>query len=262
VTISIGVGVSRAQSKQSQQTPPVKGVQQMPPAKGAPATPSKAEEDAYKIVYASRTGNAANQIKLGEDFLKRFPQSRYLAAVYAQLTRAYYQDGPDTKMFRAGDMALALDPDNVSVLSLFAMVLSRRVKSTVADAAMLQKAEAYGRRAIELIPRAPRPEGLDDAAFDRLKNDELAMAHSGLGLVAYQHQKFEEARAELTQAVRLASKADPSDYFVLGGADLQGHYYNDAVAAFEKCATGSTLAEQCKASLDLARKDAASKQGR
>ena len=69
-------------------------------------------------------------------------------------------------MFEAGNKALELDPDNVTVLALFAMAMPRRVKSTTPDAAQqFQKAEAYARHAIELIPNLPKPEGVDDASF-------------------------------------------------------------------------------------------------
>ena len=224
---------------------------------------NKKEEDAYKAFYAARSGSPATQIQLGEDFVKKFPQSHYLAGVYSQLTTAYFSEGQEDKMFEAGNKALELNPDNVAVLALFAMAMPRRVKSTTPDAAQqFQKAEAYARHAIELIPNLPKPDGIDDAAFEKAKNEKLSMAHSGLGLIDYQHQKFEDARTELMQAVQLASNPDPVDYFLLGNADVQASYYNDAVAAYEKCAAAGPLVAQCKAGAELAKKDAATKLGR
>ena len=267
VAVSIGAGVSRAQYDQPQLP------QQPPPAKGAPAPGgaakstgppvNKAEEEGYKALYAARGGSPASQIQLGEDFLKKFPQSHYLAGVYSQLTTAYYGEEQIDKMFEVGNKAIELNPDNVDVLALLAMAMSRRVKSTTPDAAQqYQKAEAYARHAIELIPNLPKPVGIDDAGFEKAKNEKLAMAHSGLGLIDIQHQKFEDARTELTQAVQLASSPDPVDYYLLGNADVQASYYNDAVAAYEKCAAAGPLVAQCKAREELAKKDAATKLGR
>jgi hypothetical protein len=76
------------------------------------------------------------------------------------------------------------------------------------------------------------------------------------------HQKYEDARTELTQAVQLASSSDPVDYYLLGTADVQGSYYKDAVAAYEKCATSGPLMAQCKARAESAKHDAETKLGR
>jgi len=88
------------------------------------------------------------------------------------------------------------------------------------------------------------------------------MAHSGLGLINLQHQKYEDARTELSQAVQLSSTPDPVDYYLLGNADVQASYYNDAVAAYEKCAASGPLVAQCKARAESAKKDATTKMGR
>ena len=264
VAVSIGADVSRAQYHQPQpEQVPQQVPQQAPPTKDTPAAVNKKEEAAYKVVYAARGGSSETQIQLGEDFAKKFPKSHYLAGVYSQLTTAYFKEGQKDKMFEAGNKALELNPDNVDVLALFAMAMPRHVNASTPDAAQqYQKAEAYARHAIELIPNLPKPAEIDEANFEKAKNDELSMAHSGLGLIAFRHQKYEDARNELTQAVQLASNPDPVDYYLLGNADVQGSYYNDAVAAYEKCAEAGPLVAQCKAGAELAKKDAATKLGR
>ena len=268
--LSVGAGISRAQYGQAstpQSGQPAPGT----PApgdkdkgdKGKPAPVNKAEEDAYKALYAARTGSPATQIQMGEDFVNKFPQSHYLMGVYSQLTTAYYAEGQEDKMFVAGTKAIELNPDNVDVLALLAMAVPRRVKSTTPDAQQqYQKAETYARHAIELIPNLTKPDTVDDATFEKAKNDKLSMAHSGLGLIDMQHQKFEDARTELTQAVQLSSTPDPVDYYLLGNADVQASYYNDAIAAYEKCAASGPLVSQCKARAEATKKDAANKMGR
>jgi len=143
------------------------------------------------------------------------------------------------------------------------MSIPRRIRSTTPDAAQqMQKAEAYAHHAIELIPNLPKPTDVDDAAFALAKNEKLSMAHSGLGLIDFDHQKFDDARTELMQAVQLASMPDPVDYYLLGNADVQGSYYNDAVAAYDKCSATGPLIAQCKAKEESAKHDAATKLGR
>jgi tetratricopeptide (TPR) repeat protein len=257
VALSVGAGLSRAESDPPQQEPPANG------APGKVTKINKKEEEAYKVLYAARGDAWENQIKLGENFVNKFPQSHYLAGVYAQLTTAYFKVGQNEKMYEAGNKALELNPNNVDILALFAMAIPRHVTSATPDAAeQYRKAEGYARRAIELIPNLQKSDEIDDATFEKGKNDELSMAHSGLGLIAFRRQKYEEARTELMQAVQLASSPDPVDYYILGNADVQASYYNDAVAAFEKCALDGPLIPQCKAGADRAKQDAATKLGR
>jgi len=227
------------------------------PANGKPPVLSE-EDKAYAALYASRTGNPTTQVQLGEDFVKKFPDSHYLAGVYSQLTTAYMTSGQEDKMFTAGDKALELNPDNVDVLAVLAMAMPRRVKSNSLDAAQqYDKAEKYARHAIELIPTLAKPDGVDDATFQKAKDEKLSMAHSGLGLIDYQHQKYGEAVTELSQAVQLSANPDPVDYYLLGNANVQTSHFKDAIAAYDKCSATGPLTAQCKSKSDDAQKKAA-----
>jgi len=258
--ISIGPVNSSAQYTQQQ---PGKNMPEEKGEKGKGPQVNKAEEDAYKALYEARGGSPQTQIQLGEDFVAKFPESRYLSGVYSQLTSAYYAVGNEEKMFSAGEKAIQLSPDNVDALALLAMAIPRRVKAASPDAAQrLQQAETYGKHALEVIPTLPKPDTVDEAAFEKAKNDKLSMAHSGLGLIAIDHGKYEDARTELNQAVQLASSPDPVDYYLLANADTQTSYYNDAVAAYERCAASGPLMAQCEARIESAKKDAATKLGR
>ena len=224
VAISIGATVSKAQygggggaNVPMQQAPPADKKADKGDKGDKDAKVNKAEEAAYKGVYAARTGSPESQIPLCEDFIAKFPQSHYLMGVYSQLTTAYYAVGQEDKMFVTGTKAIELNPDNVDVLALLAMAMPRRVKSTTPDAQQqYQKAEGYARHAIELIPNLTKPDTVDDATFEKAKNDKLSMAHSGLGLIDIQRQKYEDARTELMLATQLASAPDPVDYYLLG----------------------------------------------
>jgi tetratricopeptide (TPR) repeat protein len=261
VAISLGAGISSAQYGQAASPSPAPApTQNTPPAKesGKPQKINKAEEAAYKNVLAAQGGDPAMQITVGEDFITKFPMSKYLGGVYGLLTTAYYTTGNTDKMFAAGAKSLELNPDNVDVLALLAMAIPRRVKSNTPDGPQqLQKAEVYAHHAIELIPSLTKPETVDDATFEKAKNDKLALCHSGLGLLDIGHQKFDDARTELTQAVQLATSPDPVDYYLLGNADDQASFLNGAIAAYDKCAVTGPLVTQCKAREDSVKKKVA-----
>jgi tetratricopeptide (TPR) repeat protein len=262
IAVSAAAGASGAQYGSSPAPAPAQApAQNAPASKDAGKAPkvNKAEEAAYKNVLAAQGGDPVMQIQIGEDFITKFPMSKYVGGVYGLLTTAYYTTGNTDKMFAAGAKALELDPNNVDVLALLAMAIPRRVKSNTPDGPQqLQKAEVYAHHAIELIPTMTKPETVDDATFEKAKNDKLALAHSGLGLIDIGHSKFEDARNELTQAVQLAATPDPVDYYLLGNADAQASYMNGAIAAYDKCAATGPLVAQCKSRLEAMKKDVAS----
>jgi tetratricopeptide (TPR) repeat protein len=262
IAVSAAAGASGAQYGSSPAPAPAQApAQNAPASKDAGKAPkvNKAEEAAYKNVLAAQGGDPVMQIQIGEDFITKFPMSKYVPGVYGMLTTAYYTTGNTDKMFAAGAKSLELNPDNVDVLALLAMAIPRRVKANTPDGPQqLQKAEVYAHHAIELIPSLEKPATVDDATFEKAKNDKLALCHSGLGLLAIDHQKYDDARTELTQAVALATSPDPVDYYLLGNADAQASYMNGAIAAYDKCAATGPLTTQCKAREEAVKKDVAS----
>jgi tetratricopeptide (TPR) repeat protein len=217
----------------------------------------KVEEAAYKAFVAALKEERATKIRLGEDFAAKFPSSHYLPAIYGVLTTSYFATGDTDKMFAAGTKALQLDPKDVDVMAVLAVAIPRRVKPNSPEATeRLQAAEIYAQRAIDIIPTLPKPAKMDDASFEKIKNNKLALAHSGLGLILIDRKKYDDARDELTQATELASTPDPVDYFLLGNADVEGSHFSEAVAAYEKCSSAGPVAEQCKAGVESAKHEA------
>jgi tetratricopeptide (TPR) repeat protein len=228
--------------------------------KGTPAEIAKkrkAEDDAFKAVNEAHGGDPTHQISLGEDFITKYPDSAYLSGVYTVLMNDYMAINQQDKMLAAGEKAIELNPDDITALDLMAVTLSRRPGATPAETAQrYQKAEDYGKHAIEIIPKLQKPAGVTDDAFAKMKSDGLSMAHSGLGLVYFQRQKYSDAAAELSQAVQLASNPDVVDYYMLGNASVQTSHFSDAIAAYDKCAVSGPLAARCKAGEDDAKKKA------
>ncbi len=258
-----GSGQSPSQG-QGQSNPP-KPAEKVPPDKPTVALEPPApavnpeEEAALKAFMDVKPAEAPKLVQLGEEFLKKYPETRYAGGVYARLTTAYLSTGQEDKVFAAGDKALEFNPDNVDVLALLAMVLPRRVDMRSLDAQQkLQKAETYAQRVMAVLSTLPKPEGLSEEDFTRAKNDKLALAHGGLGFINFQRQKFAESAAELEQAVKLASSPDPVDYYVLGLAGLNSRRYADAIAAFGHCAEVSgAMQDRCKKAGEEAKKVAA-----
>jgi tetratricopeptide (TPR) repeat protein len=258
---------ARGQGQQNPPTPPAQPGQPAPPAKpaftidSAPPPVNPEEEAAYKTFYELKASDVQRQIQAGEEFLKKYPASRYCESVYSRLTSAYISINDVDRMMTAGEKALELKPDDVDVLALMALVMPRRVNPAALDANQkLDRSEKYAKQSISLLANLPKPAGLSDADFAKAKNEKLSMAHSGLGFVYFHRQKYADSATELEQATKLASTPDPVDYFLLGVVLEQTKRYADAVAAYGHCADVSGVMQaRCKQALESARKQAAAK---
>lgn len=223
------------------------------------APPASAEEEAaFKAMQ--QVTDAQKKLQLSEDFLQKYPQSRYRPAAYQNLVSGYYATQQIPKMLDAGEKEIQLNPNDAPVLAVMGQTLARTYKPSAPDAAQqLQKAEQYSKRAIEVTPTLPKPDALSDEAFANAKNDTLTMAHSGLGLVYIRQGKFSEAVPELEESVKADRHPDPDpvNYYLLGVADKQTSHFDKAALAFNKCAAvQSSLQATCKASAEDAKKQA------
>jgi tetratricopeptide (TPR) repeat protein len=223
----------------------------------APAPVSAAEEEAFKGFQGTPNSDAARKISIGEDFYTKYPASRYLPVVYANLTMLYLQTNQVAKMEEVGDKEIQLTPTDVQTMAILGQTIPRAMSNGGgADSAKeLAKAEAYSKRAIEVTPTIAKPANLTDEQFASAKNTALAMAYSGLGLVYVRRGKFEEAIPELDQSVKLDPVPDPVNYYLLGLANQKASHFDAAVAAYTKCSTlQSSMQDTCKSSAEAAKK--------
>src|ERR1700719_155054 len=203
-------------SLQQPNPPPKSGAQQaQQPAPQAPVDPE--EEKAYKAFTDVKPDAFDQQIQGGEQYLQKYPTGHYAEQVYARLANAYFQKQQFDKMHAAGDKALALNPNDVSVLVLVGWVIPHNYDPNGPDAErLLNKAETQEKHALELLPTLPKPPNMTDDQFAKAKNDALSQAHSGLGLVDFRKQDFANSVTELQQGEKLATVPDPTDFYVMG----------------------------------------------
>jgi tetratricopeptide (TPR) repeat protein len=265
-------GMAAAQGSQGSQSG--QGGQSQPPAQSSdkPKTPDvtpltldnapppvNAEEDAaFKAFQEVPMNETKQKIQAGEAFLQKYPETRYKSGVYAPLAFAYLQDGQVQKMQEYGEKEVALVPNDVSTLALLGQTLPRSIHSGISQteaAQLLEKGEKYSKQAIEITPTIQKPANLTDEAFAAAKNQNLAMAHSGLGLVYIRRGKNAEAITELDEAVKVDPNPDPVNYYLLGMANKSSSHFDDAITAFNKCAAmAGPMQAACKAQADDTKK--------
>jgi tetratricopeptide (TPR) repeat protein len=219
--------------------------------------PDPAEEAAYKVFFNIKSSDDKDTIKTGEDFIQKYPNSRYREGVYSRLAQAYYLEQNMDKMYANGGKVLELNPDNVDILVLEGWVLPHSYNPQDPDAERnMAKAEGYEKHALELIPKITKPAQLSDADFAKSRDALTSQAHSGLGLVYFRQGKPEDSIAEFKKSIELSGGTDATDFFVMGFEQKQLKKYDDAVDSFDKCAKipSTPLADRCTQQKDQTKK--------
>jgi tetratricopeptide (TPR) repeat protein len=220
--------------------------------------PVNAEEDAaIKKFRDAPASDIAGKDKLGEDFLQKYPQSRYRVEVYSWLVKGYLSLGLVDKMEAVGDKELEIMPNDAQTLAIIGSTLPRAMNASTPDPEKrLDKAESYSKKALDIVPTYPKPDNVSEEAFVAAKNQTMALAYSGLGIVAIRRGKFAEAIPNLEQSVKLDPNPDPVNYYLLGIANEKASHFDDAVTAFTKCAAipGGGIQATCKTSIEEAKK--------
>ena len=264
-TISETVALAQAGQSPAGQQPAATSKDQKPADAGSSLEipvaqpPVNAEEDAAAKAFETLPNtDLPKKIAAGEDFLKKYPESRYRPVIYSSLTMAYIQDGKPDKAFEVGDKEVALKPDDVQTLALLSQTIPRAMNpSTQEPTKQLAKAETYAKRAIDVTPTIAKPAGMADQSFIAAKNATLSMAHSGLGLVYFRRAQYKEAIPELEQSVKIDPNPvpDPVNLYLLGKSNEKASHFDDAVAAYNKCAAiAGGLQATCKNGADEAKK--------
>jgi tetratricopeptide (TPR) repeat protein len=253
---------SGGQAPAQQQNPPA--TQATPPAKAAtqqapPPAADPEQDKAYKAFTDVKAEATDQQIQLGEQYLQKYPTGIYVEQVYARLVGAYYQKQQFDKMYAAADKATAINPDDVTVLTLVGWVIPHQYDPNDPDAdRRLAKALAYEKHALDVLPTMPKPPSISDEQFAKAKATATAQAHSGLGLVYFRQQDFANSVSEMQKAIAADNVPDPVDLYIMGVGLSQLKRYPEAVDAFQKCSQMSgPMQDRCKSHAADAKKQAA-----
>ncbi len=190
----------------------------------------------------------AKKIQLGTNFLKKYPKSKLAERVDVGMMNVYdaQQDWKNTSLF--ADRALALEPDDVDVLTIIGWTIPHLYTSDDPSGDQeLDKAEKYAEHAMDVLARMHKPVDMSDAQFATAKAKREFRAHSALGLVYFRRDDYERSAKELEQATNGNPVLDQTDLFVLG-VDLQNlKRYAEAEASFTACGQiGGALQDECK----------------
>jgi tetratricopeptide (TPR) repeat protein len=147
--------------------------------------------------------DAAQRAELLERFVTAFPKSVYANQAQVMAADAYQQARAPQKMVAFAQKMLAGDPDNFWMMVTLADYWATNQEQ-------LDAAEAHARKAIPLIEKAPKIEGITEEDWQKQKSLQLGLAWSALGLI-HVHKNRD---AQAVEALQTASPLlKPYDYY-------------------------------------------------
>ncbi len=201
----------------------------------------------------------AKKIKLGNQFLNKYPDDGHVEMVYEELAEAYFAQRDLKDFYSIADQGIARFPDEPGLLAVAGTTMARAYNHDDPDAAKkLEKAEDYDKHAVEVLKTFKRPTTMTEQQFDAYKKQISVTAHSGLGLIYFRQANFAASVKELQQSTQDATTPDATDFLVLG-ADYQNlSQFQSAADAFNRCAQiPGPMQSGCKQYADQNAKQAA-----
>src|SRR5437870_6230157 len=185
----------------------------------------------FSAVY--QTEDAGKRASLLVRFAQIFADSPYANQALGVAATAYQQAQNGPKMLEVANGLLAKDPSNLGMLLLLSDYYGEKGEQ-------LDKAEAYAKKAISILEKAQKPEGMTDDQWAQQKGLQKGLALSSLGQVNIEKKDNAQAAENLKAAAPLL-KADDGSYarnqYRLGFALLNLKKNAEAKDAFAQAAS-------------------------
>ncbi|MCL4523530.1 MAG: hypothetical protein M1453_01485 [Acidobacteria bacterium] len=145
----------------------------------------------------------AQKAALLERYVAAFPKSPYTTNAQAMAADAYQQARAPQKMVAFAKKVLAGEPDNFWMLVTLADYWATQKEQ-------LDTAEGHAKKAIELLEKAPKAEGMTEENWEKQRALQQGLAWSALGQIDLHKNRDAQAAHELKTASPLLK---PYDYY-------------------------------------------------
>ena len=183
------------------------------PGQAAPQQPQQKKEikdPAEYNAYVGAVQQSDPNAKLAglESFLQQYPNSVMKVDALELLMATYEQANNPAKTMDTANRLLQVDPNNLRALALLTFTDRRKAEQGGPDAAQsLQQAAQYAQKGLQALQTAPKPEGMSDADWQKLKTQTSVIFNGAAGLAALQNKDYVAAQQHLQEAV----KANPNN---------------------------------------------------
>jgi tetratricopeptide (TPR) repeat protein len=162
--------------------------------KASPAqgTNEIAEKLAFKAAHAIR--DPKKRAAAFEAFVEKYPDSQGKIAALQQAVAAHAEAGDHAKVEEIGKRILDLEPTNVRVMALVAVQKRNRAYRGEDVQNLARRVRELGEKGLEALPDWPKPSGIDDNQFQRLRDELTAIFTDAVAYGAFQARDYKTAR--------------------------------------------------------------------
>ena len=213
-----------------------------------PKSTQRAKVVGYVGQEINKTADAAQKITLLENALTVFKEPTDADVLNPLLFDAYLKANRIDDAFSFAEKSLARSPDDIATLTQITRVGIEQIKQR--NAKYVAQTQTYGLKAIQIIEAGNKPAGLSDASWEDYKTKSLPQLYQWLGLVALMTGKPEEAQAKLDKSAAL-NATDPFTYYLLGS--VVNSDYQKLAEQYQKQSPGplkDSLLQQAQAKMD------------
>ena len=177
-----------AASQQPAGQPPAAQQPGQQPAQGQPQQKKEIKDPAEYNAYvgAIQQKDPAAKISGLEAFLTQYPNSVMKEDALEALMGAYQQSNNAAKMTDTAQRVLQANPNNLRALALLAYTKRAAAEANQNPQQNLAEGAKYAERGLQAMQTAPKPEGMSDADFDKLKKQTSAIFNGVDGIAALQ----------------------------------------------------------------------------
>jgi tetratricopeptide (TPR) repeat protein len=191
----------KAEGEPGKEAPKTMKMYDVPAAREASSEPPEEVADYFKI---TQTQDASQRATLIEDFLKKYPESKYNPTLHQLASSIYQQLNNYEKLVEHGEKSLQVLPSSPALLSVLALAYAYHGEA--------EKAIDRASRSITILEKLTIPANADAARFTADRNQYLASNYACLGSAFL--TKFENARKARQQSTN-AVPASPDKTEVL-----------------------------------------------
>lgn len=165
-----------------------------------------AEHNAYVGAVSQQDPQA--RISGIEGFLAQYPGTVMKEEALVALMGAYQQAGNAAKMLDSAQRVLQVNPSNLGALTGVVLLKKGAAEQGQNAEQNLNEAKQFAEKGLQVLPTAPRPEGVAEADFEKQKVLIGALFNSVMGWAALQGKDYPSAQKYL----RAALDADPNQF--------------------------------------------------
>lgn len=183
--------------------------QQPAPAQQKKEIKDPAEYNAYMSAIQATDPTA----KAGalESFVQQYSNSVMKEDALELLLRTYQQSGNIQKTEDAANRLLQVNPNNVTALALLSYTRRINAQNNINPQQNLKEAADYGERGLKALQTFPKPEGMSDTDFEKLKTQLGGIFNASVGIAALQASDYDKAQTSLAPA----AVANPNDFSIV-----------------------------------------------